>query len=365
MTVTTEVQTRRPQRGRAVPRPLSGRGRLRRARRRADLLRVVRRGRAHRAVPAHLVDHPLEALEGADPLLRAPPQGAHLRRARQRALRPAARHRRLRRSPVRGRHPRRDGRHRDRERAPGRSLRRGALGDPARRGPSRPGRWGRLHRRGGAARPRASRAHALPVRRAARDRRGLGEAQPALLAEGLPRLPRVLLRPDVHRAAFDEADRGLHRLGPRDRPRDDDRHHPRAGSARGLSGQLRTGALSGDGHPRHRRRGPPARGRGGARGRDGRRARLAGGLGARPSRARPGQGEPAAARLRRAAPPEGVGVDPREEPPPPRPVHLLTDRARARPARRRDRQGAAAARARPRDRLARPEPGDQGARGGG
>ena len=34
------------------------------------------------------------------------------------------------------------------------------------------------------------------------------------------RLSRVLLRTDVHRAPLDEADRGLHRLGPRDRSRD-------------------------------------------------------------------------------------------------------------------------------------------------
>ena len=37
-------------------------------------------------------------------------------------------------------------------------------------------------------------------------------------------LPRVLLRADVPRAALDEADRGLHRLGARDRPGDAGRH---------------------------------------------------------------------------------------------------------------------------------------------
>ena len=51
------------------------------------------------------------------------------------------------------------------------------------------------------------------VRRGARHRRGLGEAQPPLLAARLPRLPRVLLRRDAPRAALDEADRGLRRVG--------------------------------------------------------------------------------------------------------------------------------------------------------
>ena len=43
---------------------------------------------------------------------------------------------------------------------------------------------------------------------------GMGQVQPVPLAgRRLPRLPRVLLRPDVHRAALDEADRGLRRVG--------------------------------------------------------------------------------------------------------------------------------------------------------
>ena len=49
----------------------------------------------------------------------------------------------------------------------------------------------------------------------ARHRGRLGEVQQARLASRLPRLPRVLLLADLHRAALDEADRGLHRLGPR------------------------------------------------------------------------------------------------------------------------------------------------------
>jgi pimeloyl-ACP methyl ester carboxylesterase len=47
--------------------------------------------------------------------------------------------------------------------------------------------------------------------------------EPALLAPGLPRLPRVLHVADVHGAPLDEADRGLRRLGARDPRRDADR----------------------------------------------------------------------------------------------------------------------------------------------
>ena len=43
----------------------------------------------------------------------------------------------------------------------------------------------------------------------------------------LPRLPRVLLRAVLQRAALDEADRGRRRLGARDRPGDARRHEPR------------------------------------------------------------------------------------------------------------------------------------------
>ena len=52
------------------------------------------------------------------------------------------------------------------------------------------------------------------------DVRGLGEVEPPLLGAGLPRLPRVLLRPLLRRAALDEADRGRDRLGARDDARD-------------------------------------------------------------------------------------------------------------------------------------------------
>ena len=51
-------------------------------------------------------------------------------------------------------------------------------------------------------------------------------------------LPRVLLRADVPRAALDQADRGLHRLGARDRPGDARRHDVGDGPlrARGVQG---------------------------------------------------------------------------------------------------------------------------------
>ena len=108
------------------------------------------------------------------------------------------------------------------ERRPGgarrRPLRRRRLGAHARRD-----RSGRRARRG---RDRAVRAEAdavapelppVPVRRAARHRRGLGEVQRPLLAPRLPRLPRVLLRAAAPGAALDEADRGLRPLGARGR----------------------------------------------------------------------------------------------------------------------------------------------------
>ena len=73
-----------------MPRALPGREGLRRARRRPDLLRGLRRRRADDAVPADLVDRALAALEGADPVSRAPLPGRDLRRPRQRALGPPA-----------------------------------------------------------------------------------------------------------------------------------------------------------------------------------------------------------------------------------------------------------------------------------
>ena len=77
----------RPRRADAgdVPR----RVRLRRARRRALVLRGVRLGRADGLPDADVVDHPLAPLEDADPVPGAALPGADVRRARQRTLGPA------------------------------------------------------------------------------------------------------------------------------------------------------------------------------------------------------------------------------------------------------------------------------------
>ena len=109
----------------------------------------------------------------------------------------------------------------------------------------------------------------LLLERRARHRRGLGEVQPPLLAEGLPRLPRVLLLADVHRAALDQADRGLRRLGARDDARDAHRHagsggltprrHARAGGARAVPGARHPGLRGRDHRPRPRASRSPRR----------------------------------------------------------------------------------------------------------
>ena len=92
--------------------------------------------------------------------------------------------------------------------------------------------------------------------------------------------------PDVHRAALDQADRGLHRLGARDDARDADRHEDCKGARRAdeLRDAVRARALPGARHPRRRR----TRSSGGARRRarrgDRRRAGDARGRGARAAR---------------------------------------------------------------------------------
>ena len=152
-----------------------------------------------------------------------------------------------------------------------------------------------------ASRSPSARCYAFDER--ARHRRGLGEVQPPLLAARLPRLPRVLLLADVHRAALDQADRGLRRLGARDDAETLDRaRRTRGARRRSESRELaRPRALPGARDPRRpTTRSPAAAAAIGARRGDRRRARHARGLGPRPARARPGQGQPAAARLRRA-----------------------------------------------------------------
>ncbi len=120
--------------------------------------------------------------------------------------------------------------------------------------------------------------------------------------------------------------------------------------------------LPGARHPRKRRRRAPLRLRRTARGARERRAHGPRRVGPSPACARPGQGQPAAARLHRAraaAAPLGA----RQVPPQARALRLLADRARPRAARRGDRRRAAQAPSRPRDRLAGAAPRHGGARG--
>ena len=183
---------------------------------------------------ADLVDRALAALEGADPLPRAALPRDHVRRPRQRPLRPAARaaaYDRRSSPPTRSRcwtPP-----------APSAVLRRGCRAAAL---------WAMLARR----RPPASGSSASfligPACRSLRpvtaDRdaatrsttssttdEGWAQVQQPLLAAGLPRLPGVLLRAVLHRAALDQADRGLRRLGTGHDARDADRRHD-AGGAR-------------------------------------------------------------------------------------------------------------------------------------
>ena len=168
-----------------------------------------------------LVDHPLAPLEGADPLSRAPLPGRHLRRPRERPLGPpggpeAYTEHEFARDAIAV-----HGRDRHRARGAGRSRAAPQRGAAARRAstpsavagivfigpalPLAPTRRGRARR---------------AVRRAARHRRGLGEVQPPLLARATTRTSSSSSSRSVHRAALDQADRGLRRLGARDRRRD-------------------------------------------------------------------------------------------------------------------------------------------------
>ena len=126
--------------------------------------------------------------------------------------------------------------------------------------------------------------------------------QPPLLARDYRGLPRVLLLAVLHRAALDEADRGLRRLGARDRRRDADRDAAAAAActtrsvARALCARVRCPVLVIHGK---RRRDPPVR-RAAWRSRSARTASSSCSKGrASPACTRPGQGQPAAARLRR------------------------------------------------------------------
>ena len=134
--------------------------------------------------------------------------------------------------------------------------------------------------------------------------RGLGEGQPPLLAAGLPRLPRVLLRPRLPGAALDEADRGRDRLGrSRATPETLALHDRGAGHS-----DERDGARAARPHPLPAARHPGRRGPADPRPTAARPSpRPTGaelvefeGVGHLPQRAPPGAVQPDAARLRRA-----------------------------------------------------------------
>ena len=146
-----------------------------------------------------MVDHPLAALEDADPVPGAALPRGHLRRARQRPLGPpggAAAYDEA--EFAADALAVMDATATERAVIVGFSL--GAQrGDAARGRASRARRPARLHRAGfplAAGEPLPERAvHDFDER--ARHLRGLGEVQPPLLASRLPRLPRVLLRADA------------------------------------------------------------------------------------------------------------------------------------------------------------------------
>ncbi len=98
------------------------------------------------------------------------------------------------------------------------------VGARAGRDPPGAGARHRLRRPEPSDRPTARAARGVLLHRAARHHRGLGEVQPALLAGALPGLPGVLLRAAVQRTPLHQADRGLCRLGSRNRPGDAHRH---------------------------------------------------------------------------------------------------------------------------------------------
>ena len=202
----------------AVPRP---RG-VRDARRRAALLRGLRGRQGHDPAAPDLVDHPLAHVEGADRLPRAAFPGDHVRRARERQVGSPARRPRVHRGGVRGRRARRPGRHR-RPTRPSSPVCRAARCGRRCWPPTTPSACAAWPTSGPPCRSRRrTRAGDLrPLRGGPAGRfRPLGDVQPPLLARGLPRLPGVLLRPDVQRPALDQADRGLRALGAGDRPGD-------------------------------------------------------------------------------------------------------------------------------------------------
>ena len=329
---------------------------LPRPRRRAHLLRALRRRPGDDPVPAALGDQPLALLEGAGAVSLPPLQRPDLRPARQRPLRPAGVAGRVRGGGHGRGRARAARRARPGPRLPRRALRQRRQGAAADRTPSGALRRRRLHVAGTPDHAAAAGAGDV-LHRAAPDRRRLGEAEPPLLAARLSRLPGVLLRTLLHGAALHEADRGRHRLGARD-----DTGHARAHRE---AARIRRGDLARADVPRPlpRARDPGRRGRPHSRrprrrlrGCDRRQARHDGRRRAQPARARPGPVQPAPLRLRECVlgPPAGAtDLASRGHPVEAGALHLVTDRPRPRLARPRDRAGAPPASARADDRLAR------------
>ena len=166
---------------------------------------------------------------------------------------------------------------------------------------------------------------------------------------------RVLLRPDVQRAALDQADRGRRGVGPRHRPADPGRHDRRAAraatarSARDIEPLCAAGPLPGHGAARHRRPGPrPTGSASGSPSSPAARWCCVEGAGHGPARPRPGAGQPRDPRVRRAVrPAAGEAAGPHLGAGPhagaARALPVLTDRPRARPPRRGGRRRAARA----------------------
>ena len=197
----------------------------------------------HGPAAPDLVDHALAHVEGAGPVPRATFPCRHVRRPGQRPLGSASSRRAYTASRVRRRHAGGAGSDRHRPGGAGRPLLRHAL-EPARRG--RPPGAGTGHRRHRARRPArtARRPNATvdsfdePLDHA----RGLGQVQPRPLAgRRLRRLPAVLLRPDVHRAALHQADRGRVGWAPDIDAGDAGRQPPTACSTRAAARACRAG----------------------------------------------------------------------------------------------------------------------------
>ena len=207
----------------------------------------------------------------------------------------------------------------------------------------------------------------LPVRRADHRDRGLGEVQPPLLAARLPGLPRVLLPPDVHRAALDQADRGLRRvgLGRRRRRRLIDAHDGLDAcireSFRSVCARVRCPVLVIHGDEDELR--PHAQGVAARRGHRRRRSSPSRAAATAPTAATRSSSTTSSSefveRVHPVADPADVGA--RAATAEAGAVPLVADRTRPRPPRRGDRRRAAPPPPRPADRLARPAPGHRGA----